>query len=155
MNAQAIVGTAVGLVLAAIIMSTVTWEIDVVETYNASEPYSYEQELVRVKQVQNWPWFWQQVTQAQYLVKNTDLTEGTFTLNFLFDNGIDAKTKTEKASVLAGENKAITKNSPLQGISTASLNVVPPNKSELRQQTVKKTVNAWYYVPGLKFLFFR
>ena len=153
MNMQYIVYTAIGLVLAAIIMSTVTWEIEVVETYYVEEPYSYEQELVREKQVTNWPWFWQDVTQVQYLVKNTDVAEGTFNLNFLFDDGINSRTKIKEVTILPGEEKAVTMNSPLPDVSTVSLNVVPPNKSVPKQRTVKKTVNTWYYLPGLKFLF--
>ncbi len=65
MNGQAIIYTAVALVVAALIMSTVTWEIEEVETYYVDEPYSYKQELVREKQVRNLPWFWQEVTQTQ------------------------------------------------------------------------------------------
>jgi len=150
---QPIIGTAIALVFAAILMTTITWEIEEVETYYADEPYSYEQELVREKQAPNYPWFWDEVTQTQYLVKNTDVKEGTFILNFLFDNGTDSKTKTKKVKILSGEKKAVTINSPLPGLSTVSLNVVPPNKSVLRQRTVKKTVNTWYYLPGFKFLF--
>lgn len=153
MNPQLIISTAIALVVAAIIMTTVTWEIEEVETYYIDEPYSYEQELVREKQVRNFPWVWQKVTQIQYLVKNTDVKDGTFILNFLFDNGSDSKTKTEKVTILSGEEKAVTINSPLSGVSTVSLNVVPPNKLVPQQRTVKKTVNAWYYIPWLKFLF--
>ena len=153
MNPQLIIYTAIALVVAAIILTTVTWEIEEVETYYTTEPYSYEQELVREKQVRNFPFFWQKVTQIQYLVKNTDVKDGTFVLNFLFDNGTDSKTKTEKVTLLSGEEKAVTINSPLSGVSTVSLNVVPPNKLVPQQRTVKKTVNAWYYIPGLKFLF--
>jgi len=153
MNPQLIIYTAIALVVAAIILTTVTWEIEEVETYYTTEPYSYEQELVREKQVRNFPFFWQKVTQIQYLVKNTDVKDGTFVLNFLFDNGTDSKTKTEKVTLLSGEEKAVTINSPLSGVSTVSLNVVPPNKLVPQQRTVKKTVNAWHYIPGLKFLF--
>ncbi len=153
MNPQLIIYTAIALVVAAIIMTTVTWEIEEVETYYTDEPYSYEQELVREKQVRNFPWLWQKVTQIQYLVKNTDVKDGTFILNFLFDNGSDSKTKTEKVTILSGEEKAVTINSPLSGVSTVSLNVVPPNERVPQQRTVKKTVNTWYYIPVLKFLF--
>ena len=105
------------------------------------------------KQVTNWPWFWQNVTQVQYLVKNTDVAEGTFNLNFLFDDGINSRTKTKELRILPGEEKAVTMNSPLPDVSAVSLNVVSPTKSVLKQRTVKKKVNAWYYLPGLKFLF--
>ncbi len=81
------------------------------------------------------------------------MKDGTFVLNFLFDDGSDSKVKTEKVKILSGEEKAVTINSPLAGVSTVLLNVVPPNKSVLQQRTVKKTVNVWYYIPGLKLLF--
>ncbi len=153
MSSAQIISIAAAFVIAAIIMSTITWEIDVVEPYLASEPYHYEQTLVRERQVPNCPWFWQEVTQAQYLVKNTEDRDGTYTLNFLFDNGINSQTKTIKVEIISGEEKAVTINSPLTGVSKISLNVVPPNKSILQQRTVKKRVNVWYYLPGLRFLF--
>ena len=149
---KAIVGTIVGLILAAMLVTTITWEIEVVEPYYTTEPYHYEQTLVRETQVPNFPWFWQEVTQAQYLVKNTEDRNGTYTLNFLFDNGINSETETIKVEIISGEEKAVTINSPLTGVSTISLNVLPPNKSVLQQRTVKKKVNAWNYIPGLKFL---
>ncbi len=152
MDPRAIIGTAIGLVFAAIIMTTATWEIDVVETYYTQEPYSYEQELVREKQVPNTPFFWLQVTQVQHLITNNDTKEGTFILNYLFDDGVNTKTKTEEVIILSGEKKAATMNSHLFGVSTVSLNIVPPNNAVPQQRTVKKTVNAWYYLPGLKFL---
>ena len=150
---RAIVGVALGLVMAAIVLTTVTWPIDVVEPFYTSEPYHYEQILVREKQVTRWPWFWQAKTQAQYLVSNAEDADGTFTLNFLFDDGLNVKTNTLKVEIAAGEGKAVTVNSPFAGRSTISLNVVPPNKSELQYRTVTKMVNAWYYLPGLRFLF--
>ena len=145
MNPQAIIGTAIALVFGAIIMNTATWEIEEVETYYADEPYSYKQELVREKQVPNSPWLWQEVTQIQYLVKNTDVKDGTFALNFLFDDGSDSRTKTEKVTILSGAEKSVTMNSPLLYESTVSLNVIPPNKSVPHQRTVKRTVNTWQY----------
>jgi hypothetical protein len=148
----AIVVTMIVLILAAMLATTITWDIDVVEPYYTSEPYHYEQTLVREIQVTNFPWFWQEVTQAQYLVKNTEDRNGTYTLNFLFDNGTNSETRTQEVEILSGETKAVTINSPLTGLSTVSLKVVPPNKSVLQQRTVKKKVNVWNYIPGLKFL---
>jgi hypothetical protein len=79
--------------------------------------------------------------------------EGTFTLNYLFDNGVDSKVKTKKVKLLPGEVESVTINSPLSGVSKVTLNVAPPHKSVPQQVTVKKTVNAWYYLPFLRFLF--
>ena len=153
MKLRAIIGGAVALVVTVMVITTVTWEIEVEETRYVNEPYTSEQELVREKQVTNYPWFWQDVTQVQYLIKNTDVKEGTFTLNCLFDNGIDSEVKTKKVKLLPGEVESVTINSSLSGVSKVSLNVAPPNKSVSRQVTVKKTVNAWYYLPFLRFLF--
>ncbi len=153
MDPRAIIGGAVALVVAAMVITTVTWEIEVEETRYTNEPYTYEQELVREKQVSKIPWFWIKITQVQYLIKNTDVREGTFTLSCLFDNGIDSEVKTKKVKLLPSEVESVTINSSLSGVSKVSLNVAPPNKSVSQQITVKKTVNAWYYLPFLRFLF--
>lgn len=153
MNAQAIVSVAVGLVIAVILLSIPIVDIEVEEPYYTSEPYQYEQTLVREKQVIDWPRFWREVTEAQYLVKNNEDIDGIFTLNFRFDSLTDSKTKTDRVKILAGEGKVVTMKSALAGVSTSSLNVVPPVKSELHYRTVKKMVGTWYYLPGLKFLF--
>lgn len=152
MDARAILSVVIVLVIAAIVLTTTTWEIEVDEPYYTSEPYNYEQTLVREKQVIRWPWFWQTTTQGQYLVNNNEGIDGIFTLNFLFDNGTNSKTETKKVEILAGEEKAVSIESPLAGVSTISLNVVPPNKSELQYRTVKKKVTTWQYLSGLMFL---
>ena len=154
MDPRAIISTAVGLVVAVIILTTVTWEIGVEETRYTTEPYTYEQEFIREKQVINWPWFWQKVTQVQYSVKNTDTDEGAFVLNFFFDNGTDSDMKTKKVKLMAGEGDVVKINSSLSGVSEVSLEVAPPFRSVPQQVTVKKTVNAWYYIlPFLRFLY--
>lgn len=153
MDPRVIIGTAIALVVAAIIMTTVTWEIEVEETHYTEEPYSYEQELIREKQVTNWPWFWQKVTQVQYLIKNTDTNKGTFILNFLFDTGTDSEMKTKKVKLMPGEGDVVKVNSPLSGVSEVSLEVAPPFRSVPQQVTVKKKVNGWYLLPFLRFLF--
>lgn len=152
MNPQRIVITAVCLVVAAIIMSTVTWEVQEVETYFTSEPYTYEQPLVRVSQIRKFPWIYE-VTQAQYMVKNTDVKKGTFVLNFIFDNGAETETRTKTLAIVAGEEKAVTIDSPLKGESTVTLNVIPPNKSVPQERTVTKKVNVWNYIGRFVFRF--
>ena len=154
MDPRTIIGTAIVLLVAVIILTTYTWEIEVEATRYIAEPYSYEQELIREKQVTNWPWFWQKVTQVQYMVKNTDTGEGTFILNFLFDNGTDSEMKTKKVKLMPGEGDVVKINSPLSGVSEVSLEVAPPFRSVPQQVIVKKKVNAWYYVlPFLRFLY--
>ena len=38
------IGLSIALVIAAIVLTTHTWEIEVVETYYAEEPYSYAEQ---------------------------------------------------------------------------------------------------------------
>ncbi len=154
MSAQAsgILSVVIALVVSAIVLTTVTWEIEVQEPYYTTEPYQYEQAFVRERQVTDWPRFWRQVTEAQFLVKNAEGIDGVFTLNFRFDSVSDSDTRTERIEVLAGEGKIVTIRSTLAGVSTISLNVVPPNKSELQYRTVKKKVNGWQYLHSLMFL---
>lgn len=143
-HATTIISIAIGILIASIILSTSTWEVQEEETYITYKPYTYEQSVVRVQQVRKLLIF--QVTQAQYMVKNTDIQDGKFTLNFIFDNGTETKTSTKKVDILAGEKKAITVDSPLHGKSTITLNIVPPNKEISQERTVTKTVNGWDYV---------
>jgi len=148
-----ILGTVIGLVIIAIILTAITWEIELLENYYAREPYQYEQTLLSEKQVRDLPRFWKEVTQGKYLVKNLEDKDGIFTLIFLFDNGTITETRTMKVEISPDEEKVITINSPLAGVSTITLNVVPPNKAVLQQRILKKTVNIWYYLPGFDFLF--
>ena len=144
--------TAFGIVLFAIIMSTVTWDVQEVETYFTSEPYTYEQALIREDQVQKFLWF-SEVTRVQYIVKNTDVKMGEFGLNFIFDNGTDIETRTETVAIRAGEEKAVTVDSPLKGVSKVTLNVIPPKKSIPQERTVTKKVNGWNYFGRFIFRF--
>ena len=143
---------AIGLVVVLIILSTPLIPIQEVVTHYTPEPYSFEQELVREKQVRPFPWFWE-VTQTQHLIKNTDSDDGTFALNYLFDNGSESKTKTKKVKILAGEEKSVTINSPLSGKSTVSLNIVPPYRSVAQQEIITKNVSAWHFINPLKLFF--
>lgn len=127
-------------------------DVQEVETYFTSKPYTYEASFVRVNQVRKFPWIFE-VTQAQYIVKNTDLQEGTFGLNFIFDNGADTGTRTEKVTIRASEEKAMTVDSSLKGVSKVTLNVIPPNKSIPQQRTVTKKVNVWNYIGRVVFRF--
>jgi hypothetical protein len=119
-------------------------DVQETETYFTSEPYTYQQSLVRVNQVRNFPWI-HEVTQAQYIIKNTDAQKGSFVLNFRFDNGGQTETKTETVDILAGEEKAVAIDSSLNGESKVTLNVIPPNKSITQQRTVTKKLTGWDY----------
>lgn len=149
-----IIGIALALLIVVIMLTTTTWDVPVVETYYTSQPYTYEQSFVRVNQVRNFPWI-NEVTQAQYMVKNTDTQKGTFALNFIFDNGTDTATKTTSVDILAGEQKAITMDSPLKGNSEVTLKVIPPNKSIPQQRTVTKKVSGWDYLGRVIFGFLK
>ncbi len=148
---QVIVGSALAVIIALILMTTYTWEIEVEKPYPVIEPYHYEQIFVRETQVPNFPLVWQSVTQTQYLIKNMEDKEGTFTLNFLFDNGVSFSSRTMKINIMSDEQKAVTINSPLTGESKISLNTVPPDNITIQYRPEKKKVNAWYYVPGINF----
>lgn len=138
---------AISLVVALIILSSPSIDVEEVKTDIRYQPYSYEQTFVREGQTQKFifPWF-SEVTQAQYMVKNTDSQKGTFALIFIFDNGVETGTLTKKEDSLAGENKAVTVDSPLRGKSTAKLNVIPPSKAIPEQRVIKKKVSAWEFL---------
>ena len=142
---KGIIGLAFGGLIAAIVLTTATWPIDQVETYYTAQPYTYNESEVLEKQVRNFPWI-NEVTQAQYIVQNTDLNEGKFVINFIFNNGNETATRTKTVGILGGEQQALTMNSPLKGISTIVLNVIPPNYMIPHQRTVQKMVNGWDYV---------
>ena len=55
MDPRAIIPTVLFVIIALIIMSTITWEVQEVETYFTYEPYTYEQSLVRVNPTRNFP----------------------------------------------------------------------------------------------------
>jgi hypothetical protein len=139
-------------IIALIMLTTITWDVPVVETYPTYEPYDYEDTLVRESQIRKFPWF-SEVTRVQYLVTNTDAKTGTFALNFTFDNGIEIATLTETVAIGAGEERAMTVDSPLKGVSRFTVNVIPPGKSVLHERTVTKKFHVWD-VP-LWWLFFR
>lgn len=145
MDPRGIVILAVCVVIAASILSAPIGEVQETETYFTSEPYTYQQSLVRVNQVRNFPWI-NEVTQAQYIVKNTDAQKGPFVLNFRFDNGAETETKTKTVDILAGEEKAVTIDSSLKGESKVTLNVIPPKKSIPQQRTVTKKLTGWDYI---------
>jgi len=138
---------ALSLVVVLTILSSPLIDIEEVKTDIRYQPYSYEQSLVRESQTQKFifPWF-SEVTQVQYMVKNTDTQNGPFVLNFIFDNEVETATLTKKEDILAGENKAIMVDSPLRGKSTAKLNVIPPSKAIPEQRIIKKKVSVWEFL---------
>jgi hypothetical protein len=146
MDPRAIVGLAVGVIIAGAILSSPIAEEQVMETYYTSEPYTYKQSFIRENQVRTSFLWLKEVTQTQFMVKNTDMMDGTFLLNFVFDNGVKTETDSKKIKILAGEQKSISINSPLSGKSSANLTVIPPNKTIPQQHTVAKKITGWEYL---------
>ena len=147
LDPRIVIPGAIGLVVALVILSSPLIDVEEVKTDIRYQPYSYEQSLIRESQRQKFmfPWF-AEVTQAQYMVKNTDSQNGTFILNFIFDNGVETRTLTQKEDILAGENKAVTVDSPLRGKSTSRLNVIPPTRAIPEQRIIKKKISAWEFL---------
>ena len=81
--------------------------------------------------------------EAHQSIKNTDSQEGKFSLNFIFDNGIEKKTSTESVDLLPGEQKEVTTKVPLSGQVNVEVNVLPPFKILAKEKTVEKKVSAW------------
>ena len=135
----------VAIIISVILLTVPIIPVEVTEISYTSEPYTYEQSLVRIDQIRKFPWI-HEVTRAQYIIKNTDIKKGTFNLNFIFDNEIDTDTSTKSVDILAGEEKAITVDSPLKGESTVTINVIPPKKLIRHESTVTKNVTTWNWL---------
>lgn len=134
------------LIIVSIILLTVPIiPVEITTTTYTFEPYTYQQSLIRTTQVRNFPWI-KEVTQVQYIIKNTDVRDGSFDLNFVFNNGEDTDTITKSVDILAGEKKAVTVDSPLKGESTVTLNVIPPKKSIPQESTITKNVTTWSWL---------
>jgi hypothetical protein len=133
-------------IFALIVFTTITWDVPVAETYITYEPYDCDLTFVRENQVQkltwNPPWFLE-VTRVQYLVKNTDEKMGDFDLSVTFDNGTDIETRIETVTLRADEEKAVTVDSPLRGVSKFTVNVIAPKKPMSHERTVTKKVHVW------------
>ncbi len=150
-RSQGIIYTGLAIIIFLIMMTTVTWDIQVVEPYVRYEPYTYTQSLVRTNQVQAGFLWLNNVTQAQYIVTNNDSQKGTFSLNFVFDNGSATQTVTKSVDILGGERKAVVVDSPLSGVSKVNLQVTPPSKAIPSERTVTKKVNGWSYIGNFIF----
>jgi hypothetical protein len=145
-RAISLISIGFGIIIFLIMMTTVTWDVQVVEKYTRYEPYTYSQSLIRTNQVHAGFLWLKEVTQAQYIVTNSEPQKGSFSLNFVFDNSSTTKTVTKNIDILAGERKAVTVNSPLSGVSTVNLQVTPPSKAIPSERTVTKKVNGWDYI---------
>jgi len=150
-NPSGIVGLAVALVIAGTIFFIPIGEVKEVQTYYTIEPLTYEKSVIREVQVPKWI-FWD-ATEVQYIIKNTDGIDGVFTLNFVFTNGKETKSSTQKITILAGAQEAITEVSSFNGVSSVTLNVIPSNKSIPHEITVTKEVTGWDRIWELRSIF--
>lgn len=135
----------VTIIVSVILLTVPVVPVEVTEISYTSEPYTFEQSLVREDQIRKFPWI-HEVTRAQYLIQNTDVKGGTFDINCIFDNEIDTATRTVSVDILAGEEKAVTVDSPLKDKSTVTLNVIPPKKTIPHETTVTKNVTTWAWL---------
>lgn len=150
-NPQVIVATALALFIAGVIFFVPIHEVEEVETYYTSEPLTFEKSLILETQVSRWI-FWD-ATEVQYIVKNTDVKDGVFTLNFVFRNEKEIKSSTKRITILAGTQEAITEVSPFSGVSNVTLNVIPSNKSVTHERTITKKVTTWDKLGELRMIF--
>ena len=136
---------AIGVIIVLILFSVPTIPIQKEVTKYTLEPFSFNQVSAGEKQVHSFLWFGD-VTQITYLITNNDTEDGKFTLNYLFDNSSENKTKTIEVKILAGEMKSVTTKSPLPGKSTASLNVIPPYRTVANKEPITINVNVWHFI---------
>jgi hypothetical protein len=146
-----IIALAIALVIAGTILFVPIGKVDEVETFYTVEPIAYETSVIRENQVSRWI-FWD-ATEIQYSIKNADNIDGVFTLNFIFENGKDTKTSTERISILAGAQEVVTEISPLNGVSQVTLNVIPSSKTIPHTRTVTREVTGWDRIWELRSLF--
>ncbi len=136
---------AIGVIIVLILFSVPIIPIQEEVTKYTPVPFSCNQTLIDEKQVHSFLWFGN-VTQFTYLIKNNELEDGKFTLNYIFSNGSESNTSSDRVKILAGEVKSVTKKSPISGKSTVFLNIVPPYKTLATIETITKNVNVWHFL---------
>lgn len=133
---------AVVIVVVLAILSVPAIPNYVEETTYTYEPYNYkltsDVRFINTTRL----WFWH-VTEAHQSIQNTDVYNLNFSLNFVFDNGLEKKTTTESVELLAGEEKEVVTDVDLPGNLTAKVNVLSPFKAIPHKQMVNKPINAW------------
>ncbi|MGB8706597.1 MAG: hypothetical protein WCD72_01415 [Dehalococcoidia bacterium] len=136
-----IIGIVVLIVLALLIWRWEIVPVDVTEIHFTSEPYSFETSPVTVVNkpiLYLIPW-----REAQQSIQNTDNLTGTFSLNFVFDNGIEKESTIESIQLAPNEEEVVTAHVPLRGQVNVDTHVIPPNKLIPQKTIVKKTVSVW------------
>lgn len=143
MDPRGIVALALCVVIAGAVLSSPIAEEEYTETVYTSEPYTYKQTFIRESQVRTGFFWHKEVTQVQYMITNNESIKGKFSLNFIFDNGVKTEVILKEVDISAHEQKAMTVNSPLSGISKHTLNITPPNKSIPHQIIKTKKITGW------------
>ena len=141
-QSNGLIGSAILSVIAVAILLVPVHEVQEVETYDAREPLTYERTFLRESQVTRFcfPWFCDKA-QVIYGLKNTDDVPGEFRINFIFDNRIERDTTTKSITIIAGEERAISVDSPIGGKSDFTVNVIPPRKIVTHERLVTKKIN--------------
>jgi hypothetical protein len=107
------------------------WEpITFVET---SQPMIIERSIF-------WIFTWRE---AHLSIKNTDNVSGTFTINYVFDKGIEKPTVTKIIELEPGEQQDVSVCVPLSVMKLMEVNVIPQNKPVFQKVLVKKDVSPW------------
>jgi len=144
---SALIGFAIGAFFLGTIFFLPIGTVDEVVTDLTNEPLAYQGSVVRETQVPTWI-FWE-ATEVQYMITNRDVVDGTFTLNFVYDNGKETKSSTRKIKILAGVQQAVTQMSAFHGVSKVTLYVVPPYRVVARQRTVPRNITLWDKITDL------
>jgi len=133
---------AVGALIAIAILSVPIVPNEVEETTYTYEPCTY-QLTSAVRFIKTTRWLFWPVTEARQSIQNTDAYNLKFSLNFVFDNGLEKETKTESVELLAGEEGEIVTDVSLSGNLTAKVNVLSPLKAITHKQMVNKPLSTW------------
>ena len=90
--------------------------VEETETFFTREALTYQQSFVGKDQVKGFcfPWFCKK-TEVRYLLRNTDVYPGDFSLNFVFSNASEVATKTVTTRAKAGEEMAVVVREPHKG----------------------------------------
>jgi hypothetical protein len=91
--------------------------IKVPEITAIQEPYSFER-TSPPKVIHKNLLFFIPLAEGHQSIKNTDNSEGTFYLNFIFDNGVDRRTTREEVTLAPTEEQVVTSTVLLSGMTS-------------------------------------
>jgi hypothetical protein len=136
-----------GVILFFILTFVQIWPVQVTQIHYTSEPYSFEKtSSLRVinKTFLNII-YWAEAHQS---IKNTDNIDGTFNLNFIFDEGLEKPSNTVTVDLHHGEEKEVVSSMPISGPVNVpvTVNIIPPNKPVPQQTVITENVNLWQFI---------